>query len=241
VKIIEIPDQESANVGNVCRRIFDLLFAGTALILLSPLIAVISAAIWLESGGPMLYVQTRIGRLGVSFRMYKFRKFHASCDDSGMPLTLTEDERMTEVGKILRSTKLDEIPQLWNVFEGSMSIVGPRPESMAFADCFTGGMEKVLEHKPGIFGPSQMLFRNESVFYSDACSPAAFYRRYLFPAKAQIDLAYYPKRTLANDVIWAMRSLFAVLGFSGPATAPLTPDPHSSMSDNMGSEVGVNK
>lgn len=212
LKVAEAESMKSAGLGCACRRAFDVVCAGTALIVFGPLLVAVAVALWFESGRPVLYAQTRVGRRGVPFRMYKFRKFYASCDDSGLPLTLTDDDRLTVIGRILRSTKLDELPQLWNVLEGTMSIVGPRPESMAFADCFTGGFEEVLEYKPGIFGPSQVAYRNESVFYSDAGHPADLYRRQLFPAKARIDLAYYPHRTLSKDVLWAVRTVLAVLG-----------------------------
>lgn len=196
------------------RRAVDVFAAASALIILSPLLLLIAAAIWAESGGPIFYRQMRLGRGGRLFRMYKFRKFHAACHHSGMPLTLQDDDRLTRTGKFLRTTKLDELPQFWNVLIGEMSLVGPRPETPAFADCFSGGSERVLDFKPGIFGPTQYAFRNECRLYSDASDPDALYRREIFPAKAEIDLAYYPTRTMRHDLAWVALCGLAVFGLS---------------------------
>jgi hypothetical protein len=121
---------------------------------------------------------------------------------------------LTGVGRFLLRTKLDELPQLWNVLKGDMSIVGPRPESLDFQDCFKGPCARVLEHKPGIFGPSQVLFRNEYIFHHRHPEPEQFYRDVLFPLKADIDLAYFEHRTLCRDLGWAVRSALAVFGWS---------------------------
>jgi lipopolysaccharide/colanic/teichoic acid biosynthesis glycosyltransferase len=118
---------------------------------------------------------------------------------------------MTVVGRALRATKLDELPQFWNVLRGDMSIVGPRPETVAFADCFVGGIERILVHKPGIFGPSQIIFRNESALFPPDSDLCAYYRAFLFPAKARIDLEYYQHRTLVRDIGWMGRGVLAIL------------------------------
>jgi lipopolysaccharide/colanic/teichoic acid biosynthesis glycosyltransferase len=188
------------------RRAFDILCAGMTATALVPVFAIVALAIWIESGRPLLFSQLRLGYNGRPFRIYKFRKFRPTCDLHGFPLTLEGDGRMTAIGRILAATKLDELPQLWNVLRGDMSLVGPRPESVAFTDCFHNGFEKLLEHKPGIFGPCQVLFRHESKLYPADDSAADFYRRVLFPAKAKIDLAYFPRRTLASDLGWILRA-----------------------------------
>ncbi len=128
------------------------------------------------------------GSVWSGFSHAEFRKFKKSCGADGLPLTLSEDERLTHVGKFLRSTKLDELPQLWNVLIGDMSIVGPRPESLAFAECFAGGFETVLEFKPGLVGPSQAAFRSEAEFIPTKDYSTEFYRTILFPLKALIDI-----------------------------------------------------
>jgi lipopolysaccharide/colanic/teichoic acid biosynthesis glycosyltransferase len=192
------------------RRAIDILCVGIAITLLSPVFVIVALVIWLESGRPILFSQLRLGQRGEPFRMYKFRKFEPNCGNDGSPLTLVSDERLTAVGRILAATKLDELPQLWNVLRGDMSLVGPRPESLSFSDCFRDGFERVLEHKPGVFGPCQILFRHESRLYPADAPATDFYREVLFPAKARIDLAYFPRRTLASDFGWIARAAHVI-------------------------------
>ncbi len=201
-------------VDEMARRAFDVVVSAAALVLLSPLLAAVALAIRLESRGPILFVQTRLGRNGRHFHMLKFRKFHAACR-GGSALTLAGDARLTRVGRVLVATKLDELPQFWNVLTGDMAIIGPRPESLAFADCFDGPYRRVLEHKPGILGPSQVLFRNESALYAGVTDPAALYRDVIFPTKARIDLDYFERRSLIGDITWILRGVQAVLGIEG--------------------------
>jgi len=146
--------------------------------------------------------------------MYKFRKFRVHCDDRGCPLTMQNDDRLTRVGRVLAATKLDELPQLWNVLRGDMSLVGPRPESFAFSDCFRNGFEKIHKHKPGLFGPCQVLFRNESELYPVGVTAEEFYRNVLFPTKAKIDLAYFEHRTLVSDLGWILRAAWVIVAGS---------------------------
>lgn len=202
------------DISGVASRCFDLLIAVTALVALSPVFLAIMAALWIEGGRPLFFAQVRLGRGGHPFVMYKFRKFSASVGTDGCPLTMAGDGRLTRVGALLAATKLDELPQLWNVLRGDMAIVGPRPESMAFADCFHGVYEHVLDFKPGLLGPSQIHFRNECRFYPADADPTSFYREVLFPAKARLDLAYFPTRTLASDFALLVRGVLAVLGWA---------------------------
>ncbi len=192
------------------RRALDIACAGTAALLLAPVALIVALAVWIEGGRPILFSQLRLGRNGLPFRMHKFRKFKPECDDRGCPLTLEGDGRMTRIGRVLAASKLDELPQLWNVLRGDMSLVGPRPESLAFADCFRNGFEKLHEHKPGIFGPCQVLFRHESKLYPSGAAAADFYRTVLFPAKAEVDLAYFSRRTLASDFGWILRAVWMI-------------------------------
>jgi lipopolysaccharide/colanic/teichoic acid biosynthesis glycosyltransferase len=194
------------------RRAIDLGVASAAGILFAPLMLAIALALLFESGRPIFFVQTRIGAGARPFRMYKFRKFDVHCSPNGLALTVAHDSRMTTVGQILAATKFDELPQLWNVLKGEMAIIGPRPESLAFADCFSGGLEAVLRYKPGLLGPTQVLFRHEAHLYPQSVDPVLFYREVLFPAKAKIDLSYYPQRTIVSDIAWMARGLLAVLG-----------------------------
>lgn len=195
------------------QRAFDLGVAISALVVLAPLMLMIGVAIILEGGRPIFFRQHRLGRNGRLFWMFKFRKFHATAGTGGLPLTMKNDPRMTSVGWILERTKCDELPQLWNVVKGEMSIVGPRPETPNFGDMFTGRFLRLFDHKPGILGPSQALLRDEASLYPDDVEPTAFYRAVLFPTKAKIDLDYYSCRTVWSDLRWLLRGVSAVIGW----------------------------
>jgi lipopolysaccharide/colanic/teichoic acid biosynthesis glycosyltransferase len=213
-----LPLRRDAASGLV-RRGCDIALAALALIAIAPLMLLISIAVFLEDAGPILFKQERLGVDGLPFGMYKFRKFRADCGTSGAPLTAEGDSRLTFVGKFLAATKLDELPQLWNVLKGDMAIVGPRPESMAFADCFRDGYEEILRHKPGLVGPSQVVFRHEARLYPQGEDASAFYRRVLFPAKAGLDLAYFRHRTIGSDFALMLRSALAILNLLPPPKA----------------------
>jgi lipopolysaccharide/colanic/teichoic acid biosynthesis glycosyltransferase len=196
-------------------RGLDVLVSSAALALVSPLLLIIALAIVVDTGRPVFFVQARIGWDGRRFRMYKYRKFRADCAD-GLPLTMKDDRRLTRVGRFLAASKLDELPQLVNILRGEMSVVGPRPESLAFEDCFCDRFRAVLAHRPGIFGPSQVAFRNECALYPSDVDPTGFYRETLFPMKAALDLAYYPQRTVLSDLGWLLRGVLAAVGAPPP-------------------------
>lgn len=212
------------------KRAFDVLVSSMALLVASPFMFLLALAIMVESGRPVFFSQQRLGQGGRPFRMYKFRKFRSDCGTSGSPLTVENDQRLTKVGKFLLATKMDELPQFWNVLKGDMSIIGPRPESMAFADCFSGGFERVLDYKPGILGPAQAAFRSECSLYPPGVDPSDFYRAVLFPAKARMDLEYYSTRTLASDIAWMLRTVLAVVAVP---VGPDLPTPHPTRHDDL--------
>jgi lipopolysaccharide/colanic/teichoic acid biosynthesis glycosyltransferase len=223
------PEQED---GAGARRLFDIVFATCGLLLVLPAFLVIALAVYLEGGAPVFFCQTRIGLNGRPFSLYKFRKFAAAESTNGLAVTLVNDPRLTRVGRVLERTKLDELPQLWNVIRGDMALVGPRPESLNFADCFTGQFCRLVDHKPGIFGPAQAQFRNESDYYGPEEDPEQLYRRLLFPAKAAIDLRYYATRTLWRDIVWIWHGIAAAVNLTAMR---LDDDPMSAlhMPDSM--------
>lgn len=203
----------NAGSSAVGRRLFDIVLALAGIVLLLPVVIPVALAILIDTPGPVLFSQIRLGQHGRPFRLYKFRKFHHGA--GGLGVTLKNDGRMTRVGRILERTKMDEIPQLWNVLRGDMSIIGPRPETLAFAECLQGTYRALLDHRPGIFGPNQVFFRNECTLFPDRCDADAFYRSVLFPAKARIDLDYFPRRNLIQDTGWLIRGVLAVFNW-GP-------------------------
>ena len=192
--------------------LFDRFTAFIGLILVAPVFLVLAVAIVIDSGFPVFFSQERLGVGGRLFRMYKFRKFAADIGTNTRPLTLANDSRCTRLGRFLEKTKLDELPQLWNILRGEMAIVGPRPEVPDFADCFIGPLRRVLDHRPGILGPSQAAYRHEGSMYPPGEDPGSYYRRVLFPAKAQLDLSYYPSRTFIKDLKWIFLGFSAVFG-----------------------------
>lgn len=197
-------------MNNVIKRMLDILISLIAITVCFPLMVFISATIKSNSPGPVLFRQIRLGKQGQPFWLYKFRKFY-TVGDAGLALTINNDSRLTSVGKVLQKTKLDELPQLWNVLRGDMSMVGPRPESIDFADCFKGGYEQVLQYKPGIFGPNQVFFRNESELFCREMDPETYYRHVLFGLKARVDLTYFKEANIFTDLLVMVRGIIIVV------------------------------
>lgn len=192
------------------RRVFDFTIAAAGLLCLSPVMLLIILAIWIDGGRPIFFSQVRLGQGGRVFSIYKFRKFHEQCGPAASLVTVNNDPRFTRLGRILGRMKLDELPQLWNILTGDMAIVGPRPETFELASCFSGPYLRILDYRPGIFGPNQVLFRNECYLYPDNCDPEQFYRDVLFPFKANTDLEYFSSRTFVSDIGWIIRGILAV-------------------------------
>jgi lipopolysaccharide/colanic/teichoic acid biosynthesis glycosyltransferase len=174
-------------------RIFDFVAALFLLFLLTPLIVLISIGILIDSRGPLLYGATRVGRYGQPFRMLKFRKMNAQAQ--GPPLTVATDTRFTRLGRLLAKTKLDELPQLWNVVRGDMSLVGPRPEDIAFVSLLRDDYEEILTVPPGITGLSQLAFAKESQLLA-ANDSHDYYIERLLPQKVALDRLYARRRSL---------------------------------------------
>jgi lipopolysaccharide/colanic/teichoic acid biosynthesis glycosyltransferase len=186
----------------------DVVLALLGLVLAAPLMAVLALAIRVDSPGRVIFSQERLGLHGRVFRMHKFRKFPDWGDDRGSGVTVSSDARMTRFGRFLERSKFDEIPQLWNILKGEMSFVGPRPETLRFQDLFQGEFARVHDFVPGVFGPNQVAFRNESKMYPPDRDPEEFYREELFPQKARQDIAYFSQATAFSDVLWILRGLW---------------------------------
>lgn len=188
----------------------DLVIAIPVVIALLPVFLLIAIAIRIDDRGQALFRQERLGRKGKVFVVYKFRKFYSRTNNDGSILTTKNDQRYSRVGQFLERTKLNELPQLINVVRGEMSLVGPRPEVLDFSHCFNEGYSELLNFTPGLFGPSQCVFRNESAMYPEHGDMISFYEQVLFPRKAQIDIEYYRTATCEGDLYWICRSLIAV-------------------------------
>jgi lipopolysaccharide/colanic/teichoic acid biosynthesis glycosyltransferase len=160
--------------------------------------AITALLIYVDSPGSVFYPSVRVGREGRTFKMFKFRKMRRTA--RGGPLTMSDDERFTPIGRLLAMTKLDELPQLWNVIRGDMRLVGPRPEVPEFVSRYREEYDEVLTVLPGITGPAAVEYASESHLLSLQRDPRRFYEDAIMPHKIQLDLDYIRTRTLRGDV-----------------------------------------
>ena len=194
------------------KRTFDLVLASCTLVLLGPLLLVIAVLIKLDDGGPVLYRAVRIGRAGVPFRICKFRTMVVNADRLGGPSTPDDDPRITTLGRWLRRSKLDELPQLLNVVNGTMSFVGPRPEVPQEVSLYTDEERALLRVRPGITDWASIRFRDEGAILRGATDPHETYRRVIRPEKMRLALEYVRTASLATDVRILLATLRAVVG-----------------------------
>jgi len=192
------------------RRLFDVLTSSMVLLLLSPFLLIIALAIKLDSEGPVLFGQTRVGEKRRPFTLYKFRKFPISYDGHGPGVTLVDDYRLTRVGRVLERLKLDELPQFLNVLKGDMCLVGPRPETPNFVEHYSESDHRVLEVKPGIFGINQLLFRREAELYPEGVDPEEYYVNEIMPRKLANDIEYLERNTFVTDLVLLIRCVWNV-------------------------------
>ncbi len=192
----------------MAKRAFDLLGAGLALLLLSPLMLAIAAAIKLDSRGPVFFRQQRVGRHGVPFFIHKFRTMVADAPQRGPALTVGDDSRVTRVGRWLRRTRLDELPQFINVLAGHMSLVGPRPEVPQYVAHYPAALrERALSVRPGITDPSSLLYLDESAQLARAADPEREYIEVILPRKLQCAADYADRASLRSDLGVLLRTL----------------------------------
>lgn len=174
--------------------------AGTALVVTSPLLFFVGLVVRLDSNGPAIFRQERVGRDGKTFRIHKFRTLHT--DVPGPLISKTYDPRVTRVGAVLRRTKLDELPQLFDVLLGHMSIVGPRPEVPRYVAMWPAEeRETILSVRPGITDPASIKFRNEAEQLERAADPEAFYVNVLLPLKVAMYAEYVRSHSFSNDMM----------------------------------------
>jgi lipopolysaccharide/colanic/teichoic acid biosynthesis glycosyltransferase len=198
--------------AQVGKRSVDLLLAGAGLVLLSPVLAAIALAVKLDSPGPVFFRQERVGRHGVPFRIHKFRTMHADASRRGPEITVGRDARITRVGAALRRTKLDELAQLIDVVQGTMSLVGPRPEVPRYAALWPrASADTVLSVRPGITDIASIEFRSESELLARASDPEREYREVVLPQKLRLAERYVDEASLSLDLRLILRTLAALL------------------------------
>ena len=192
----------------MAKRIFDLLVASLALLLLSPLMLAIALAIKLDSRGPVFFRQQRVGRHGVPFRIHKFRTMVADAAQRGPALTVGGDARITRLGHWLRRTRLDELPQLIDVLAGRMSLVGPRPEVPQYVAHYPADLRaRALAVRPGITDPSSLLYLDEAELLARAADPEREYIEVILPRKLQCAADYAARAGLLSDCGVLLRTL----------------------------------
>jgi lipopolysaccharide/colanic/teichoic acid biosynthesis glycosyltransferase len=187
------------------RRLLDVTVAGTLLLVLAPLLGVLALLVRATSTGPALFRQIRIGRNGRPFVVLKLRTMRA--DVPGPVITSGGDPRITRLGAWLRRTKLDELPQLWNVLRGDMSLVGPRPEVPHYVALYTAAQRAVLLVRPGLTDPASLAWADEAATLATFAEPHRAYADVVLPRKLALSLAYLERRTVWSDLAVVMRTV----------------------------------
>jgi lipopolysaccharide/colanic/teichoic acid biosynthesis glycosyltransferase len=187
------------------KRLFDIIVAFLALIILSPVFLAITILIKYKMPGPVLFRQWRTGRNGIPFMIFKFRSMVV--DHGGNTTSVRGEKRITPLGACLRRYKLDELPELWNVLVGDMSLVGPRPDVPEFTDRLVGEQRLILTLRPGITGPASLKYANEEEILASVPDPVKYTNEVIWPDKVRLNLDYYRNRSLTGDFILILRTL----------------------------------
>ena len=193
------------------KRLFDIFLSVVGLVVLAPVFLVIAVAIKLESRGPAFFSGKRVGQGGRVFDMYKFRTMVDAPDYVGSRVSPRNDPRVTRLGRFLRRTKLNELPQLFNVVAGDMGFVGPRPEDPDIVKTYTPEQREVLNIRPGIVGPNQILGRNEEDMYPPGVDPLPFYMEQILPAKMEVDLEYVSRSSFLGDLAYLIHGVWVTV------------------------------
>ena len=194
------------------KRLFDITFAFIGLIIVIPFMMIISALIKTEDGGSVFYRGIRVGRYGKRFKIFKFRTMIMNAENMGASSTPDDDYRITKIGKFLRKYKLDELPQLFNVFLGEMSFVGPRPQVPWAVELFSEDEKKILLNlRPGITDYASLKFSNEGGILKNSKDPDRDYMEKIHPEKMRLSLEYAKKSSIKEDLKIIIRTLFILL------------------------------
>lgn len=189
------------------KRIFDIFCSFIGLIVLSPLFFILCFLIALTSKGAIFFLQTRVGKNNIDFKLFKFRTMHTNSDKKGLLTVGGRDSRITPIGYYLRKYKLDELPQLLNVFFGSMSLVGPRPEVRKYVDLYNDEQKKVLLVKPGITDYASLEYFSENELLAKSSEPEKTYINEIMPAKLELNKKYILEHGLLTDIKLIFKTL----------------------------------
>jgi lipopolysaccharide/colanic/teichoic acid biosynthesis glycosyltransferase len=193
------------------KRIFDIAFSLIAIIILLPLFIVIALYVWIDSEGGVFYRQTRVGKNNKDFKLFKFRTMHINADKLGLLTIGNNDNRITKAGYWLRKYKIDEMPQVINVFIGDMSFVGPRPEVRKYVNLYNQQQLSVLSIRPGITDWASIEFRNENEVLAGYPDPEAAYIDIVMPRKLFLNMEYIKKRSVILDVKIILKTLSKII------------------------------
>ncbi len=196
--------------GCVLKRLLDMTVAAAGLLVLSPLLAVVALLVRLTSRGPVFFRQERMGRDFRPFRIYKFRSMVEDAPRKGNSVTFGADPRITRLGRFLRATKIDELPQLINVLLGDMSLVGPRPEVRKYVEMFRDDYEEILRVRPGITDPASIKYRNESELLGRVEDPENEYIARVLPEKIRLAKEYAQNSSLWLDLMIILKTIHVV-------------------------------
>jgi lipopolysaccharide/colanic/teichoic acid biosynthesis glycosyltransferase len=195
------------------KRMFDIVVAAVALVVLFPLLVLTALLIKLDSPGPIFFRQERIGRNFRPFGIYKFRTMVQEASAHGGLITVGEDRRITRVGRILRKTKVDEIPQLINILKGEMAIVGPRPEIRYYVELFWRDYEEILKVRPGLTDLASLKYRDEASLLGKAANPEAEYMTRVLPEKIRLAKDYLRRSSFLFDLSLILKTLFKLFDY----------------------------
>lgn len=193
------------------KRIFDLIFSGIGLLLASPVLLPVMLIVWMQDRHSPFYVANRVGLNQREFKMYKLRSMIINADKSGVDSTSANDRRITPVGHFIRRYKLDELSQLWNVFLGDMSLVGPRPNVKRETDLYTNVEKGLLNVKPGITDFASIVFSDEGEILKDVADPDIAYNQLIRPGKSKLGLFYIKNRSIALDFQLCLLTAIAII------------------------------
>ena len=190
------------------KRTFDILLSVFAIFLLFPFFLLVSLLIVIDSGFPIFFLQKRIGRGAKEFNIIKFRTMKKN--NENITITVSDDSRITRIGKYLRKTKIDELPEILNVLFGQMSFVGPRPDVKGYADKLKGANRKILALRPGITGPASLKYYNEEYILSQKSNPKKYNDEVIFPDKVKINMDYFHNRSFFLDLKIIFATIFRI-------------------------------
>lgn len=193
------------------KRAFDILASGIGLLGLSPIFLLIAIGVKVDSSGPVFYRQVRVGRHNRDFRIFKFRTMRVGADKGSLVTIGGRDPRVTRAGYWLRKLKLDELPQLINVFIGDMSLVGPRPEVRHFVDYWTAEQIHVLDVRPGITDPASIKYRNENELMAQADDPEKYYIEVITQEKIKLYMEYVKKHSFWYDIELIFKTFWVIV------------------------------